>query len=120
MTRMRPEIETVDREAKWGRLTVFEILTALGFVYFADNDCEFQVMEVGLGGRFDATNVIQPEVCLLTSISYDHMEVLGDTLTKIAAEKCGIIKPGCTVVSHPQAEEAEKVIREVCWEKGVN
>ena len=72
-----------------------------------------------MGGRFDATNVIQPEVCLLTSISFDHTEVLGDTLTKIAAEKAGIIKPGCTVISHPQAEEVDRVIRETCREKGV-
>jgi dihydrofolate synthase / folylpolyglutamate synthase len=118
MTRLQPEIERVDREAIYGRLTVFEILTVLGFVYFAEKGCEFQVMEVGMGGRFDATNVILPEVCVLTSISYDHKEVLGDTLTKIAAEKCGIIKPGCTIISHPQAEEVDKVIRETCQEKG--
>ena len=55
-------------------MTVFEILTVLCFVYFAEKKCQFQVMEVGMGGRFDATNVIQPEVCLLTSISFDHTE----------------------------------------------
>lgn len=120
MTRIRPEIEAVDKKANYGKLTVFEILTTLSFAYFAEKKCQFQVMEVGMGGRFDATNVIQPEVCLLTSISLDHTEVLGDTLAKIAAEKSGIIKPGCTVVSHPQAEEADKVIRETCREKGVN
>lgn len=119
MTRIRPDIEAVDREAAFGKLTVFEILTVLGFVYFAEKKCEFQVMEVGMGGRFDATNVIQPEVCLLTSISYDHTEVLGDTLTKIAGEKSGIIKPGCVVISHPQVEEVDRVIRETCREKGV-
>jgi dihydrofolate synthase / folylpolyglutamate synthase len=118
-TRIRPEIEAVDKQAEYGILTVFEILTVLCFVYFAQNKCDFQVMEVGMGGRYDATNVIVPEVCLITSISYDHMEVLGDTLTKIAAEKCGIIKPGCIVVTHPQAEEAEKVILAICLEKQV-
>ena len=72
-----------------------------------------------MGGRFDATNVIQPEVALLTAISYDHMEVLGDTLTKIAGEKCGIIKPGCVCVSHPQLEEAARVIDQECQAKAV-
>lgn len=119
MTRIRPEIEAVNREATYGVLTVFELLTVLGFVYFAQKGCQFQVLEVGMGGRFDATNVIQPEVALLTAISYDHMEVLGDTLTKIAGEKCGIIKPGCVCVSHPQMEEAGTVIQQECQAKGV-
>jgi dihydrofolate synthase/folylpolyglutamate synthase len=66
---------------------------------------------------FDATNVVLPEVCLLTSISYDHTEVLGKTLKQIATEKCGIIKSGCAVVSHPQMEEAERVIQQTCLEK---
>jgi dihydrofolate synthase / folylpolyglutamate synthase len=118
-TRLAPDIETLNQAATYGKLTVFEILTVLGFIYFAEKQCQFQVLEVGMGGRFDATNVIQPEVCLLTSISFDHMEVLGDTLTKIATEKSGIIKPGCTVISHPQVEEVDKVIRETCLEKGV-
>ncbi len=116
-TRIKPEIEAVDQEARYGCLTVFEILTILGFTWFAGKKCEFQVMEVGMGGKFDATNVILPEVCLLTSINYDHMEVLGNTLTKIAAEKCGIIKSGCITITHPQFEEVEKVILEVCHEK---
>jgi len=114
-----PHIEAVNRQAEFGKLTVFEILTIIGFVYFAQKSCDFQVMEVGMGGRYDATNVIVPEVCLLTSISYDHTEVLGDSLTKIAGEKCGIIKPGCSVVSHPQFEEVHKVIQQTCTEKGV-
>lgn len=118
-TRLKPVIEAVNKEGSFGILTVFEILTLICFVYFADNHCDFQVMEVGMGGRYDATNVILPEVCLLTSISYDHMEVLGNTLTKIATEKCGIIKPGCYVVSHPQVEEVEKVIQAACMAKKV-
>ncbi len=119
-TRLRPEIEAVNERGAYGKLTVFEILTALCFAYFAQKRCQFQVMEVGMGGRFDATNVIQPEVCCLTSISLDHTEVLGDTLVKIASEKAGIIKSGCTVISHPQAEEVDKVIRDVCREKGAH
>jgi dihydrofolate synthase/folylpolyglutamate synthase len=114
---IRPEIEAVNASATYGRLTVFEILTLLCFVWFAQKNCEWQVMEVGMGGRFDATNVIKPEVCFLTAISYDHMEVLGDTLTKIATEKCGIIKPGCVVVSHPQPAEASQVIEQTCQAK---
>jgi dihydrofolate synthase / folylpolyglutamate synthase len=117
MTRIRPEIEEVNRRATYGTLTVFELLTVLAFAYFAEKKVDFQVMEVGLGGRFDATNVIVPEVCLITSISFDHTEVLGNTLTAIASEKAGIIKPGCTVVLHPQVEEVDKVIREVCHQK---
>jgi dihydrofolate synthase/folylpolyglutamate synthase len=120
ITRLEPEIAAVDQRATYGRLTVFEILTVLGFVYFAEKRCDFQVMEVGMGGRYDATNVIQPEVSLLASISYDHCDILGNSLTEIAREKCGIIKPGCTVVSHPQEEAAAAVIRETCQEKGVN
>jgi dihydrofolate synthase/folylpolyglutamate synthase len=119
MTRILPDIEAVNQKATYGKLTVFEILTTLCFAYFAEQGCEIQVMEVGMGGRYDATNVIQPEVCLLTSISFDHTAVLGNTLTLIAGEKCGIIKPGCVVVSHPQADEAAGVIRETCREKGV-
>jgi dihydrofolate synthase / folylpolyglutamate synthase len=119
MTRLQPEIDSVNQKATYGRLTVFEILTVLGFVYFAEKNCEVQVMEVGLGGRFDATNVIRPEVCLLTSISFDHTAILGNTLTLIATEKCGIIKPGCTVISHPQAAEAERVIQDACRRQGV-
>jgi len=75
------------------------------------------VLETGLGGRLDATNVVKPEVCVITSISLEHQEVLGDTLAKIAGEKAGIIKPGCVVVSSPQSEEAAAVFREVCLKK---
>jgi dihydrofolate synthase/folylpolyglutamate synthase len=73
---------------------------------------------VGLGGRLDATNVVRPEVCVITSVSFDHMDVLGDTLTKIAGEKAGIIKPGVPVVSAPQFPEALKEIERVCKERG--
>ncbi len=119
VTRLKPHVEAVNQRATYGKLTVFEILTVLCFIYFAENKLDFQVMEVGMGGRFDATNVIKPEVCFLTAISYDHCEILGDTLTKIATEKCGIIKPGCTVISQLQKEEAAVVIQRHCQEKNV-
>lgn len=114
MDRLTPEIEAVNARATYGKLTTFEVMTALSFTYFELKMADFQVIEVGLGGRLDATNVVQPEVCLITSISFDHTEVLGDTLTEIATEKAGIIKPGSIVVSSPQAEEADKVIEAAC------
>jgi dihydrofolate synthase/folylpolyglutamate synthase len=115
--RIKPHVEAVNSQATYGRLTTFEIITALGFAYFEMKGCEFNVVEVGLGGRLDATNVILPEVCAITSISLEHTDVLGNTLAEIAAEKAGIIKPGTTVVSSPQAAEVDQVIERVCREK---
>ncbi|HOQ36754.1 MAG TPA: folylpolyglutamate synthase/dihydrofolate synthase family protein [Acetivibrio sp.] len=98
--------------------TEFEIVTAIAFQYFFEQDCDIVVLEVGLGGRFDSTNVIDdPLVSVITTISYDHMDILGDTLSKIAFEKAGIIKDGTNVVLYPQADEAERVFEEVCKEK---
>lgn len=98
--------------------TEFEIITAAMFLYFHEEKVDFAVIEVGLGGRFDPTNVIIPVISVITSISYDHMAILGDTLEKIAFEKAGIIKPFVPVVSYPQKEEASKVIIQVAAEKG--
>lgn len=94
-------------------LTTFEITTALGFWYFARQSVEVALIEVGLGGRLDATNVVDPLVAVITSLSYDHMAVLGNTLTEIAGEKAGIIKPGRPVVSSPQMAEAQTVLENV-------
>jgi dihydrofolate synthase/folylpolyglutamate synthase len=99
-------------------LTTFEITTALGLLYFARQGCEAAVIEVGLGGRLDATNVVTPLVSVITSLSLDHMLVLGDTLAKIAGEKAGIIKAGVPVVCSPQAEEALKVLVKIAGERG--
>jgi len=118
--KLKPEVDEVNRKATYGRLTTFEVTTALGFMYFAEKDVDFQVIEVGLGGRLDATNVILPEVCVITSISFDHMELLGNTLAEIAAEKAGIIKPGSVVVSSSQADEANSVIEKVCVSRGAD
>jgi dihydrofolate synthase/folylpolyglutamate synthase len=98
-------------------LTTFEIVTALGFLFFARQKVQAAVIEVGLGGRLDATNVITPRVAVITSLSYDHMAVLGNTLTLIAGEKAGIIKPGVPVVSSPQAREALAVLEKVSRER---
>jgi dihydrofolate synthase/folylpolyglutamate synthase len=99
------------------KLTTFEITTALGFLAFAIQNVDAAVIEVGLGGRLDATNIVTPVVSVITSLSYDHMAVLGDTLAKIAAEKAGIIKPGIPVVSSPQKEEALEVLERIAKEK---
>jgi dihydrofolate synthase/folylpolyglutamate synthase len=95
-------------------VTAFEVMTALGFLHFARQGVEWAVLEVGLGGRLDATNVVHPAVCAITSLSYDHVELLGHTLSLIAWEKAGIIKAGVPVVSAPQEAEAMGVIRRVC------
>ncbi len=101
-------------------LTFFEVLTVLAFAYFNKKKADFQVLEVGLGGRFDATNVANPEVCVITPISLEHTEVLGDSLDKIAGEKAAIIKPGTSVVSSPQPDEASRVIRDACQQQGAS
>ncbi len=94
-------------------VTVFEIITALAMWYYARHQVEFGVFEVGLGGRLDATNVLDPLVSAITSISLDHTTVLGETLEEIAAEKAGIIKGGVPVVVAPQRPEALAVIRRI-------
>jgi dihydrofolate synthase/folylpolyglutamate synthase len=98
-------------------LTTFEISTAIAFWYFAHQKADFVVAEVGLGGRLDATNVVDPLVSIITSISYDHINVLGHTLTDIAREKAGIIKSKRPVVIAPQMEEAQEVFISVAKEK---
>ena len=99
--------------AKIPKLTTFEITTALGFLAFAKQGCNAAVIEVGLGGRLDATNIVMPKVSVITSLSYDHMAVLGDTLAKIAGEKAGIIKRGVPVVSSSQKDEALEILERV-------
>ena len=103
--------------AKIPMLTTFEITTALGFMAFAKRGVDAAVIEVGLGGRLDATNVVTPRVSVITSLSMDHMAVLGDTLAKIAGEKAGIIKQGVSVVSSPQKPEALEVLERVARER---
>ena len=115
--RLRPEVERIN-QGHLGELTTFEVLTALGFLYFERAGANFQVVEVGLGGRLDATNVVQPEVCVITSISHDHTRVLGENLAQIAAEKAGIIKPGTLTVVAPQRPEVTQVIEEACHRSG--
>ena len=114
VARLKPEVEAVNRKATFGQLTTFELTTALGFAYFKLKGVDFQIIEVGLGGRLDATNVVQPEVCIITSISFDHTEVLGNTLAEIVAEQAGIIKPNSIVVASPHADEVNRIIEQTC------
>jgi dihydrofolate synthase/folylpolyglutamate synthase len=117
---LRPAVEDLDRRTEPGQSgpTFFEITTAMALLHFARQHVQAAVLEVGLGGRLDATNVCQPAVAVITSISFDHTQQLGNTLTAIAGEKAGIIKPGVAVVSGVTEPEAREVIRETCQERG--
>ena len=101
-------------------ISTFDLTTALAFLHFARQEVDIAVLEVGLGGRLDSTNVISPLVSVITSLSMDHMKVLGDTLAKISFEKAGIIKAGKPVVVSPQKAEALEVIRKVAAERGAD
>ena len=112
-----PLHEELKSDSVVGPLTLFEFLTGMAFQCFAQDRTDVQVIEVGLGGRLDATNVLDAGVCVISSISLDHMAILGNTIGEIAAEKAGIIKPGATVVIAPQASEALSPILAACQEK---
>ncbi len=115
---LKPEVTAVNEKGTYGQLTTFEVITALGFAYFNKREVDFQVIEVGLGGTLDATNIVRPDICIITSIGLEHTDVLGNTLTEIASWKAGIIKPGNIVVSSPQTEEVGKVLENTCIERG--
>lgn len=100
------------------RPTFFEILTAVAFLHFAEKNVDIAVLEVGLGGRFDATNVVKPEVCGIVNISLDHMAQLGDTVEQIAEEKAGILKSDVPAVSAPQPSGVKKVLKRVAEANG--
>jgi dihydrofolate synthase/folylpolyglutamate synthase len=104
LEKQRPSIEELPDPS------TFEIMTALAFQYFAEQEVDYAVIETGLGGRLDTTNVLNPLVTAITSISYDHTYILGHTLEEIAGEKAGIIKEGKPVVCAPQRPEALEVI----------
>ncbi len=102
------------------QITYFEFTTALGLLWFAESELDLVLLETGLGGRLDATNVVTPLVSVITSISMDHEAYLGDTMAAVAGEKAGIIKEGVPVVSGATAPEAAAVIGEVCKEKSAD
>ncbi len=96
----------------------FEVYTAMAFQYFAEQNVDLAIFEVGLGGRLDATNIIKPLVCAITTLGLDHTDVLGETIEEIAGEKAGIIKPGVPVVVAPNPREATDVIRQQATVQG--
>jgi len=124
--RSKSEIEKYNQGSVYGPLSFFEIYTAMAFIYFKEKKVDFAVLETGLGGRLDATNVVNPLAAVITPISYEHTQKLGNTLREIATEKAGIIKspnsqlptPNLIVISAPQEEEAIEVIRNKCQETG--
>ena len=112
-----PYQERMGRSTQLGEVSLFEFMTAMAFWCFSEDRVDFQTIEVGLGGRLDATNVVDPEVAVITSISLDHTSILGDSLEQIAAEKAGIIKPQVPVVIAPQPPQALDVILAKCREQ---
>ncbi len=115
--RVKNKIEIMLEEG-YEHPTTFEIVTAIAFVYFKEEQVDYVVLEVGLGGRADSTNVIKNSLAsVITTIDYDHMDILGDTLDKIAYEKAGIIKDNGLVISYPQQNEALEVLKRVTIEK---
>jgi dihydrofolate synthase/folylpolyglutamate synthase len=124
--KLKPAIERYNRVSKYSPLSFFEVYTALAFIYFKEKRVDFAVLETGLGGRLDATNVVNSYVCAITPISYEHTQKLGNTLREIAGEKAGIIKAQSSklktqnliVISAPQEREALQVIRDRCKKIG--
>lgn len=114
---VQPIIEQMS-ESEIGAPSFFDVYTLLGLMHFARNKVDFAVLEPGLGGRLDATNVVMPIACAITRIGIDHTEELGNTLAQIAGEKAGIIKPGVPVISSEQPEEAMEVLDRICRERG--
>ncbi|MCK5381415.1 MAG: bifunctional folylpolyglutamate synthase/dihydrofolate synthase [Candidatus Latescibacteria bacterium] len=116
LNQLRPFI-TPPTETQRCSHSFFDVLTVMAFMHFARQEVDVAILEVGMGGRIDATNVIHPRVCVITPISFDHTRHLGTDLTAIAAEKAGIIKPDCPTVTAPQPSEAMEVIRRVAREQ---
>ncbi|OYW15939.1 MAG: hypothetical protein B7Z55_14505 [Planctomycetales bacterium 12-60-4] len=117
MNRMQPIIEILDRSPTQLHPTYFEIATVLAWWYFLDQQAQVAVLETGLGGRLDSTNLCQPWVTVITNVSRDHVQILGSTVREIAAEKGGIIKPGIPVVSGCRHPDAVDVIRQISAER---
>jgi len=114
---IQPVVAQMAADPVWRQPTEFEVVTGIALTYFARQQVDFAVLEVGMGGRLDATNVCEPLVTAITTIGLDHMQYLGTSLTEIAAEKAGIIKNGVTCVTAVKAAEPLQVIRQTCAEK---
>lgn len=120
LTRLICRIEPFVEKMGKNKPTFFEIFTALAFRHFADQKIDIAVVECGLGGRLDSTNVLSPDVVGLTSISLDHTHQLGNTIDKIATEKAGIFKRNTPAISVPQTPEAKKALRKVAKQSHAN
>lgn len=117
-TEIKPVADEIGK-TDLGPVTEFEVKTMMAYLHFARRQVDFAVLEVGMGGRFDATNIVQPLVAVITNISLDHTERLGDTTEKIAFEKAGIIKTGTVVVTAVEDDAAWRTILGRCHEEGV-
>lgn len=116
VARLVPHVEEISA-GPLGSVTEFELKTALGFLYFAEKQVDYAVVEVGIGGRLDATNVIHPLVSVITNVGLDHTDILGDTIADIAFQKAGIIKPGVPVITAAEDPEAWQVIERTAAEQ---
>ncbi|MFH1777280.1 MAG: folylpolyglutamate synthase/dihydrofolate synthase family protein [Candidatus Omnitrophota bacterium] len=114
ISEISPQIEKLKTEQQIGEFSFFDVLTVIAFMFFAKKRVDYAVLETGLGGRLDATNVVRAQVAVITDISLDHTSLLGDCLEKIAREKSGIIKHNYLVVTAPQQIEVLKVVQESC------
>ncbi len=114
---INPYLEMIDRKFSDSPMTFFEVITAMGFLAFSDEPVDVVSLEVGMGGRWDSTNVVTPEVSVITAIDIDHQEFLGSTISEIANEKAGIIKEKVPVVISKQVKEANKVLSDVAQSK---
>lgn len=118
-SQLRPVADSFD-ESEFGAITEFEFKTAMGFLHWKQERCDWVALEVGMGGRLDATNVVTPTVSVIVSIGLDHTEFLGTTLREIAREKGGIIKEGRSVVIGEMPQEASGELRRIAAERGAD
>jgi dihydrofolate synthase/folylpolyglutamate synthase len=118
---IKPFVRKAQKQRPYGAPSAFELFFAIALLYFKKQKCEWVVLEVGLGGRYDATNVIQdPKVTVITTIDYDHTEILGKTLNEIAYDKAGIIKTGSVFFTAEQRPSLQALFKKICQEKKVS
>ena len=115
--KLKPIASEIEKRYTDGHPSFFELMTIMGFLHFAESKVDLAIIETGVGGRLDATNVVDPELSIITSVSLDHTELLGDTIDQIAMEKAGIIKPERPVLIGKLCEEAESAVRRIALEK---
>jgi len=111
VNKIKPKLESFQKKSKYGKVTFFEVYMLLAIMHFLNQKVDFVVLEAGLGGKLDATNIVKPVVCSITSVSLEHTDKLGKKLTDIAEQKAGIIKKNSIVVTAPQAKDVMKVLR---------